>query len=57
VKARLHCSICYRKTLDRGFMCAECRRAYDAHLKPEDGTMIAALAWAARRARRFARSK
>jgi hypothetical protein len=50
------CVICADPMEARAHMCAKCRRSYDrtAH---RDGSVMEAMAWAARRARRVERAR
>lgn len=50
------CVICAERPADGGFLCRLCARSYDRDLG-RDGSVAAALIWAARRARRFERAR
>jgi hypothetical protein len=51
-----NCFIC--ETPDDGTcICDRCARAYDRATKNDDGTIVAAMIWAARRARKFERAR
>lgn len=49
---RPSCVVCCRPTA-RGILCRPCGRSYDRD-RDRDMTILACIAWAARRARRFA---
>lgn len=51
------CVICTAKTYSAGRMCIPCGEAYDRAQRRDDGTVLAALAWAAGRARRLERKR
>ena len=52
------CGVCYARMPDRGQLCSQCAKSFDRARRSDDGTVLAAMLWAASRARRFAlRSK
>ncbi len=50
------CAICGRKRSVIGW-CDDCRASYDRAIARDDGTILASVTWAAKRARRFAKGK
>lgn len=56
-KAR--CYICRQPESAPGFgvMCRPCQKAYDAHVRSDDGTLNSAYLWVAARAWRFAEER
>ena len=55
-KGRARCDICNRRVAVIGW-CDDCRKSYDRALREDDGTILASVLWAARRARHFARKQ
>lgn len=52
------CTVCDRPVVPIGSrMCGSCGESYDRARRRDDGTIFAAMAWAAARARRFERAK
>jgi hypothetical protein len=52
----VRCGICNRRRAVVGW-CDDCRESYDRALRTDDGTVLATVMWAARRARRFAKKE
>jgi hypothetical protein len=52
-KGRALCAICNRKCAVVGW-CDACRKSYDRAHRSDDGTVLASILWAAKRARKFA---
>jgi hypothetical protein len=50
------CWLCQRRRAVVGW-CDACRKSYDRMSETSDGTVLAALRWAARRARQFSAKK
>ncbi len=48
------CEICHLRPRLRGDWCVQCRESYDRARRTDAGTVLAAINWGARRARRFA---
>lgn len=53
---RAPCVVCDRRPREGSLFCQPCGRSYDADLR-KDVSIAAAVAWAARRARYFARRR
>jgi hypothetical protein len=51
---RYRCVICDHGWAGAGRWCEVCARAWDRQRHRDEGTILAAMNWAARRARRFA---
>lgn len=45
------CEICRLRSAVRGDWCVQCREIYDRARRTDDGSVLAAITWAARRAR------